>query len=704
VKFSDLPNTRLRTAQDWADLLNREVRNFYDQATFGKTTFTFETVSGGPMDGWFQLAYRSNRPEGFYVQHVQDAISLVDQYVDFSRYNRVLVITNSPNFFGQGISYFAAFTVSNGGEFWMIENGSRVRKRSMTACVIHEWERGTSTFDAAAFNVVHEMGHNVMCKEHYGTITISGNQRDSITPWSVMGLTMSWSPPTHHLGWSKYERRWLVNDNQNTSRISTIGPPMTRGFNELVTLKPQEILYQTGVQLILVPFRAERPFRGYTIENRERLNGDEAVPQRGIVISIIDENNQYDHEKAIVLTNPRFPTNVDEAPFRENDSFRDEARNITIRVERRISDDFEVRVQYPLPTDRRPNPIIRPWRAPPWETIDIWFDSQKNGWGTYRYGRDASGNVIGNGDNPWLNHDNRIYARITNVGPGDASNIRVRLYSSQPPAIGNAPNSWSYIGDILFPIIRSGTSEEDYIIWRPTGTIHTCVKAEIEGSPDFIDQSLKAAQENIAVFETARTSPWKPVNVKAQVYNPYSKPISVTLNVSDVPEDWAIQLDSSILDLPSEGRSDINLQIFPGGPPDSDDEISEKYKPGFIGKPKVEAWVPYQDTFMLLGGIEAWVHLVDKSAINVDEVAVKDQSIVVKGSVSPEQEGLMIAIQIRQGKKENILYSTTDKEGRFIAEFKLPSSGLWIAQAFFDGNDTLASSESNEHEFEVSEA
>jgi hypothetical protein len=318
VKFSDLPNTRISTAEKWVDLLNEQVGGFYNQATFGKTTFIYETVSGGPADGWFQLPYRSDRPEGFFVWHVQDAVALADPYVDFSNYNRVLVITNVPRAFGQGSPQFFDFTVSNGGEFSMMENGRWVRKRLMTACVIHEGERGFTPFDYAAFNVVHEMGHNVNCKEHYGLITVSGNQRDATTPWSVMGTSFPWSPPTHQLGWSKYERGWLVNDMQNSSRVLICPPVPERGFNELITLRPQEILYPTGVQLILVPFRAERPFEGYAIENRARLNGDEAIRQTGVVISIIDENSPT--EKVIILTNPRDPTNMDEVPFRENDS------------------------------------------------------------------------------------------------------------------------------------------------------------------------------------------------------------------------------------------------------------------------------------------------------------------------------------------------------------------------------------------------
>jgi hypothetical protein len=701
VKFSDLPRTRLRRAQDWVNLLNRQVRRFCDQATFGKTTFSFEGVSGGPADGWFQLPYRSDR--GFYVDTggAQDSITLADRYIDFSSYNRVLIIDNSLSNWGQGSTYFMPFTVSSGGEFSMMEDGRMVRKRYMTACIVHEGQSGGGTFDLAAFTAAHEMGHNLVCKGHYGNITISGQVRESITPWTVMGYLLE-TPPTHHLGWSKYERGWLVNEAENRSRVRTIGPPTTGGFDERVTLKPQEILYQRGVQLILVPFRADPPFIGYVIENRARLNGDEAIPQTGIVLSIISEYNPWlPHENIIVLTNPRFPGNINELPLRVGDSFRDEARNITIRVERRMSNDFEVRVQYPLASDRRPNPIIRPWGAPPWETVDIWFDSPRNEWGTYRYGRDASGNVIGNGDDPWLNHDNRIYARITNRGSGGASNVKVRLYSSQPPAIGDAPDSWSYLGTIIFPFIGSGVPAEDFITWRPTGTSHTCIKAEIEGSPDFIDASLKAAQENIAVFETIKGSPWKSVHLKAQVCNPYSKPISVNLNVSDVPQDWAIQLEPSRLTLPPKGRSDVTLEIFPGGPPDDNEQTSEKYKVGFIAKPKLEAWIPYDDYFVLLGGIEAWVHLVDKSSLKIHEVTVKDRSVIVNGSVTPEQGDLMVAIEIRQGKHENIFYAKTDKEGRFISQFQPPSKGLWTAQAFFDGNDSLASSESEVHKFEA---
>lgn len=434
------------------DILNYQVNDFYNRSTFGKTTFRFETVSGGPSNGWFPLPYRSDRPEGFSVSHSQDAIRLADPYVDFGNYNRVLVIDNHPRNFGQG-SWWRWWTVSSGVEIMMMENGLWVQKRLMTSTILHEGSAGNlPAIDFAAHIAVHEMGHNLGCKEHYGNITIDGLQRDSVTPWSVMGMSPPWSAPTHQMGWSKYERGWLVNDNQNGSRIRTITPP----FNEIITIQPQEELYSNGVQLVLIPlmipYQERFPFQGYTIENRARLNGDESIRQSGIVISMIDQSNTWPKEGIIVVTNPNFPANMDEVPFRQNYSFRDNARNITITVVGQRSNDFDVRVQYPMPSSLRPNPLVTPWRSPPWETVDIWFDSQRNGWNTYRY-VDAIGNPEGTGDAPWLNHDNRIYVRITNRGPGDASDVRVRLYMSQPPAIASAPqNTWKPIGNIIFPL------------------------------------------------------------------------------------------------------------------------------------------------------------------------------------------------------------------------------------------------------------
>src|SRR5215472_4065294 len=87
---------------------------------------------------------------------------------------------------------------------------------------------------------------------------------------------------------------------------------------------------------------------------------------------------------------------------------------------------FYVRIQYGFPPPGRPDPSIIPWGNPPWTTPDIWIDSQLNGWGVYRY-------ADGTRDDAWVNHDNRVYVRIRNLGTAPASNVHVTVYQNDPP-------------------------------------------------------------------------------------------------------------------------------------------------------------------------------------------------------------------------------------------------------------------------------
>lgn len=120
VKWKDVAGTRLKTAGDWVNLLNNETNNFYNQATFNQTNFTFETPQGQgvPADGWFTLPYGLHDfdadPGSKFRSVGQAAIDLADPHVDFNQYHRVLVITNSPKFGGKG---------SQGPQWWRTDEG-----------------------------------------------------------------------------------------------------------------------------------------------------------------------------------------------------------------------------------------------------------------------------------------------------------------------------------------------------------------------------------------------------------------------------------------------------------------------------------------------------------------------------------------------------------------------------------------------------
>jgi hypothetical protein len=196
VKWDDQTTTRLTNCSDWATLLQNEVNPFYNQATFGQTTFQFDAPSGAPNNGWFNLGYKSTDYD--FLKTGQDAINLADPYVDFSLYHRIAVITNHPNFGGQGHPG-AWWKTTEGKEQTFVENGNSVDKRLMSLSIINEWTDDHAyglPFDTAGSVLAHELGHHLHLKTHYADVAWfpSGIIRDQLTPWDVMGL----SPGMNH--------------------------------------------------------------------------------------------------------------------------------------------------------------------------------------------------------------------------------------------------------------------------------------------------------------------------------------------------------------------------------------------------------------------------------------------------------------------------------------------------------------------------
>jgi hypothetical protein len=169
VKYSDLTITRLAKASEWITLLNSQVNQFYNQATFNKTNFTFELPTGGPSDGWFNLGYKLGTTD--FEKMVQDVIDLVDPYVDFTQYNGILVITNFDKFGGTtpGNSWWKT---KEGTEVTFIEKKVAVGRRQMVASVINEWVARSHgrTYDVAAAVAAHEIGHQIGSQTHYSNL------------------------------------------------------------------------------------------------------------------------------------------------------------------------------------------------------------------------------------------------------------------------------------------------------------------------------------------------------------------------------------------------------------------------------------------------------------------------------------------------------------------------------------------------------
>jgi hypothetical protein len=255
--------------------LNDQVNRFWNQASYGMSTFTFETVSGVPNNGWFDLPSSFSSTGVFFVrdpegdtQSIINEVERVHPTVDLSTYHRLLIIANYI-VFGAWTAYWKWLRTATGIESHFVENGVRVGKRRMCITAAFEWVAGPTPFDNAASNIAHELGHQLSLREHYGIITVAGQgvHVNLIDPWSVMAKFRS--PPTYPLGWSKYDRGWLRNTfpPRNINRVLMLGPPVGNSIDQIVNLQPHEVLRPSGVQIILVQFTPDPstlnpPFRG----------------------------------------------------------------------------------------------------------------------------------------------------------------------------------------------------------------------------------------------------------------------------------------------------------------------------------------------------------------------------------------------------------------------------------------------------------
>jgi hypothetical protein len=267
-----------------------------------------------------------------------------------------------------------------------------------------------------------------------------------------------------------------------------------------------------------------------------------------------------------------------------------------ISVRQIDADDYQVRISYDL--SPQPDVMISPWRSPPlnaWESTDIWVDSPLNGYGFYRYGSVASleGDTVprGNGDDPAVGQQNRLYARVRNLGTTDATDVVVHFDRTDPEGRGiNGSNGFIALGTVTkaeFPQLADippGGYVDVYTNYTPAFTptpqqiaqgrfnFHTCVRVRIDavsGETVLGNQDGDGEQENIDEFEA--TSPSQPAaplyasSIHLRNDDPtHPKYLSLSWS-SNLPKGWRVRVAgdrSGVLLAPGEER-DIAVRIVP---------------------------------------------------------------------------------------------------------------------------------------------
>jgi hypothetical protein len=268
----------------------------------------------------------------------------------------------------------------------------------------------------------------------------------------------------------------------------------------------------------------------YLVSVRRRVLGDDlndlftpaGIPDEGVLIERVTENTD---PWVTLQGNPDR-----DKLWHEGQTYHNASDGVYIDVTKKFdADNYLVTVRYG-DNSNKPDVGINSWLEPPgntYETTDIWADSPVNGYGTYRYGMwsDLMGGTVpqGNGDDPAIGQDNRLYARIRNYGTVSATNVTVHFDVTSPLGLGiNGSNGFVQLGTVTsaqFPGLASiapGGSTDVYIDWTTNATLtpqqltqsifyfHSCVRARIDhltGEIIFGNQDGNGQQENIDYFQ-----------------------------------------------------------------------------------------------------------------------------------------------------------------------------------------------------------
>ena len=257
---------------------------------------------------------------------------------------------------------------------------------------------------------------------------------------------------------------------------------------------------------------------------------------------------------------------------------------------------------YPIRVSRdatpRPDVMIRPWLSPPlntWETSDIWVDSTCNGYGTLMYGAytpsgDSTPVGYSNGDSPCANHDNRVYARIRNIGNTPAANVVVHFQVTDPLGVGMNGSTWVDIGTVDFTTfaglasLSAGAYTDVYVPWVPAVALtpeqiaaglfnyHSCIRVIIDtvaGETIVCNQDGIDEQENIGQFFASPAGPGaaaSSIDYLVPLRNDDTlKPKSFNLDwEEDLPPGWKVEVNGNnpTVDIPAGGLALLPVSII----------------------------------------------------------------------------------------------------------------------------------------------
>lgn len=612
----------------------------------------------------------------------QDAVDLADSDVNFNDYKGIIVLINGPWFRGLGTPSWTYDT----------DEGTK----TMMAAIVGENDPDPD--HEVWGRIAHEVGHQ------FGLNHVTP---DYDNPYALMASLY----PGHLLAWSQMRPcvDWLPTANVQTVTSGTVVTYTVQPLENPQNAPLGGDVYAIKVQITSLLY--------YMVEVRRQVDYDQWMPDEGVVIYLVNENLA----EPITLMDSKSLTNtLNDAPWDVGETFSDAGRDIYITVDSEVypGGPFVITVRNSL-SSNPPDVTIDHWgnppgNPPPYETADIWIDSELNGWDFYRFNDGDSSHPIGNGDIPWTGHTNRLYARVRNIGGAMAMATRVNFYENIPMGAGDR-GDWNLIDFVTIDIL--GYDEEVvFVEWIPqmpegseTGVlqIHSCVKVEIEPVTGETNIDNQRAHENIGHFEVTPGSPFIPAKLEFIVANPFPKTQRIFLMLSELPSGWNATLDKDNFLLGPHEITTVNVTVQAPTLPDPSDLFGTYV---WLHIRALTITGPYTPRFMHfaeIGGITMSVHPVEEVTeeditIETSDITVTvSDDIIISGTIA-QMPNFIVALIFTSPSGE--IFTTTvetQKDGSFIKSFKPNETGTWKVQLLSTGDDRHSSVLTSELEFKV---
>jgi M6 family metalloprotease-like protein len=525
-------------------------RDYYRQASQNQFDLSMQVF--GPYDLPGNLD--SIGPGANWVQHTQAGITAADADIDYRNFDTVLVVSQTIDATATTPLRLAWPTATipewNG---WVTADGVGVSLGTIQMPFDWTARDGRQVFATAS----HEMGHNLGLGDQYDPVVAGRNPGD----WELMHaerqlpeltlahkLMLGWVDPAWVQGFNFASSGTNI-DQTSTLRSTGGGAPAAGSFagaevriadglnyyfehRRMVAARIADRSLPTNDRVLITDV-SSAPFTP-AIARPTVLLAATIPPSAGPVLGNGSVYRETD------TTSPVFPVD-----------FRATASNFT-------GSSANVRIQYGI--NGKPDPSIRPWGAPPWQTPDIEVRNARNA-------VDAAWFNV-----PWQGNPNTVVAHVRNGGnvaaPGVQVNFFVRNYN-----VGGAPET--FLGSDTRDI-PPNTTVEFTTGWTPPTNGHYCIVTRIPlyqtPAPTSIVELTEfnnVAQSNYDRFISPTASPAERRISSIEVGNPFSERTRVFVDVRQTNPLYRTYLEHKWLDLdPGETqRVEIMFEYVGALPP-----------------------------------------------------------------------------------------------------------------------------------------